>query len=53
MPEMFLKPIGEADHTFSTIFIVYRILGGIGVGLASMLSPLYIAEIAPAKSKGN
>ena len=37
---------------FSTIFIVYRILGGIGVGLASMLSPLYIAEIAPANSRG-
>lgn len=52
MPEMFIKPIGEADHTFSTIFIVYRIIGGIGVGLASMLSPLYIAEIAPAKSRG-
>ncbi|WP_066222709.1 D-xylose transporter XylE [Formosa haliotis] len=52
MPEMFIKPIGELDHTFSTIFIFYRILGGIGVGLASMLSPLYIAEIAPAKSRG-
>lgn len=52
MPEMLIAPIGELDHTFSTIFIVYRILGGIGVGLASMLSPLYIAEIAPAKSRG-
>ncbi|SHI30465.1 D-xylose transporter XylE [Algibacter luteus] len=52
MPEMFIKPIGELDHTFSTIFIFYRILGGIGVGLASMLSPLYIAEIAPADSRG-
>ena len=52
MPEMFIKPIGELDHTFSTIFIVYRVIGGIGVGLASMLSPLYIAEIAPAKSRG-
>ena len=52
MPEMLLLPIGEADHTFSTIFIVYRILGGIGVGLASMLSPLYIAEIAPANKRG-
>lgn len=52
MPEMFIKPIGELDHTFSTIFIVYRIIGGIGVGLASMLSPLYIAEIAPANSRG-
>ena len=52
MPEIFLKPIGEADHTFIYIFIVYRIIGGIGVGLASMLSPLYIAEIAPAKIRG-
>ncbi len=52
MPEMFISPIGEGDHTLSTVFIVYRIIGGIGVGLASMLSPLYIAEIAPAKSRG-
>ncbi len=52
MPEMMLKPIGEGDHTFIYIFIVYRIIGGIGVGLASMLSPLYIAEIAPAKIRG-
>ena len=52
MPEMFFRPIGEADHTFIYIFILYRILGGIGVGLASMLSPLYIAEIAPARIRG-
>jgi SP family xylose:H+ symportor-like MFS transporter len=52
MPEMFIGTLGELDHTYSTIFIVYRIIGGIGVGLASMLSPLYIAEIAPAKSRG-
>ncbi|PQJ30727.1 D-xylose transporter XylE [Nonlabens arenilitoris] len=52
IPELFIKPVGELDHTFSTIFIIYRIIGGIGVGLASMLSPLYIAEIAPAKSRG-
>jgi SP family xylose:H+ symportor-like MFS transporter len=52
MPEIFIKPIGNGDHTFIYIFIFYRILGGIGVGLASMLSPLYIAEIAPAKNRG-
>lgn len=52
MPELFLRPVGEADHTFIYIFITYRIIGGIGVGLASMLSPLYIAEIAPAKIRG-
>jgi len=33
-------------------FIFYRVLGGIGVGLASMLSPTYIAEIAPANMRG-
>lgn len=52
IPEMFLAPIGELDHTYSTVFIMYRIIGGIGVGLASMLSPLYIAEIAPAEKRG-
>jgi SP family xylose:H+ symportor-like MFS transporter len=33
-------------------FVIYRIIGGIGVGLASMISPMYIAEIAPAKIRG-
>ncbi len=33
-------------------FILFRIIGGIGVGLASMLSPMYIAEIAPATMRG-
>ena len=33
-------------------FVFYRILGGIGVGLASMLSPMYIAESAPARIRG-
>ena len=33
-------------------FVVYRIIGGMGVGLASMLSPMFIAEIAPANMRG-
>jgi len=33
-------------------FIIYRIVGGVGVGLASMLSPMYIAEIAPPSIRG-
>lgn len=32
--------------------IFYRIIGGVGVGIASMLSPMYIAEIAPARMRG-
>lgn len=51
-PEFLILPIGEGDHTFSSLFIMYRLVGGIGVGLASMLSPLYIAEISPAKIRG-
>ena len=35
-----------------TSFIIYRVIGGIGVGMASMLSPMYIAEIAPPKIRG-
>ncbi len=33
-------------------FIAFRILGGIGIGLASNLSPMYIAEVTPAGSRG-
>ncbi|GEC72319.1 MFS transporter, sugar porter (SP) family [Flavobacterium flevense] len=35
-----------------TVFIVYRIIGGLGIGLASALSPMYIAEISPSKYRG-
>ncbi|MEM9674210.1 MAG: sugar porter family MFS transporter [Bacteroidota bacterium] len=33
-------------------FIVYRIMGGIGIGLASTISPIYIAELAPSQYRG-
>jgi sugar porter (SP) family MFS transporter len=33
-------------------FIVFRLLGGIGIGIASMSTPIYIAEIAPAHLRG-
>lgn len=52
LPELFFKPIGQGDHHFLTHFVFYRILGGFGVGLASMLSPLYIAEVSPAEVRG-
>ena len=34
------------------IFIVFRIIGGVGIGLASALSPMYIAEVAPSHLRG-
>jgi len=52
-PELMLAPVGDNVGQFLTPFIIYRIIGGIGVGLASMLSPMYIAEIAPAAKRGN
>lgn len=38
-------------HQF-TVFIAWRMLGGVAIGLASNLSPMYIAEIAPAQMRG-
>jgi len=35
-----------------TLFIMARILGGIGIGLASNVSPMYIAELSPAHMRG-
>jgi len=52
-PEFPFAPIGHGGPGYMWSFIFYRIIGGIGVGLASMLSPMYIAEIAPPKIRGN
>lgn len=44
--------VGNAlAHTF-TVFIAWRMLGGVAIGLASSLSPMYISEIAPAQMRG-
>ncbi len=51
-PEFGFGPIGQMGPEALRPFIVYRILGGIGVGVASMLSPLYIAEISPSAIRG-
>lgn len=52
-PELGMGLPGSGDHTYMNLFIVYRIIGGVGVGLASMVSPMYIAEVAPADRRGN
>jgi len=48
----FISSIGSASSHALFIFIVARILGGLAVGVASILSPMYIAEISPAKYRG-
>ena len=37
----------------TTLLVIFRIIGGIAIGIASMNAPMYIAEIAPADRRGN
>lgn len=48
----FVSAVGTAIPRTLATFIFYRILGGLGVGAASMISPMYIAEISPARMRG-
>lgn len=52
VPEFGFGTIGQMGPHALWPFIFYRILGGVGVGIASMLSPLYIAEISPSAIRG-
>jgi sugar porter (SP) family MFS transporter len=47
-----ITSLGNALAASFTIFIAWRMLGGVAIGLASNLSPMYIAEIAPAQTRG-
>lgn len=47
-----ISAIWSAMASDLSIFIIARFIGGVGVGAASMLSPLYISESAPAKIRG-
>ena len=48
----FISAVGTAVPKTLTAFIIFRFLGGLGVGAASMTSPMYIAEISPAHIRG-
>ncbi len=48
----FFSAIGTALAQDWTTFIIFRFLGGIGVGVSSVTAPIYISEISPAKSRG-
>lgn len=43
---------GTAVASNFDMFVIYRIVGGVGIGLASAISPLYIAEVSPAEKRG-
>ena len=47
-----ISSCGMAFSDGLTVFIMMRFAAGIGVGMASMLSPMYIAEVSPAKMRG-
>ena len=47
-----ISAYGSAIANDLTMFIIMRLLGGIGVGAASMLCPMYISEIAPSNIRG-
>lgn len=51
-PEFLFFEYGEPTYSLLIAFNFYRILGGIGVGLASAICPMYIAEIAPSNIRG-
>ncbi|MCJ8157917.1 sugar porter family MFS transporter [Sphingomonas sp. LaA6.9] len=47
-----LSAIGAGAAGSSTIFVIARFIGGLGVGAASVLSPVYISEVTPANIRG-
>ncbi len=47
-----ISALGTGLVSHFNLFIFYRMLGGVGIGLASALSPMYIAEVAPARMRG-
>jgi MFS transporter, SP family, arabinose:H+ symporter len=48
----FFSAVGSSSAHSLSFFVVARVLGGVAVGVASIISPMYIAELAPAKYRG-
>ena len=47
-----ISAIGSGLAKTLPAFFIYRLVGGLGVGMAAMLSPMYIAEVTPARIRG-
>jgi len=48
----FISAIGSALAHHWVVFLIFRFIGGIAVGGSSVVSPMYIAEISPARVRG-
>jgi SP family arabinose:H+ symporter-like MFS transporter len=48
----FISSIGAAIAPDVNLFMLFRFLGGLGIGASSVVAPIYISEIAPAKHRG-
>jgi sugar porter (SP) family MFS transporter len=47
-----ISAVGCAFAIGFTDLVIYRLIGGLGIGVASMLSPLYISELSPSRKRG-
>lgn len=51
-PEFLFFEHGVPTMDLLVVFNIYRVIGGVGVGLASAICPMYIAEVAPSNIRG-
>lgn len=51
-PEFLFFEYGKPNFSLLIAFNIYRVIGGIGVGVASAICPMYIAEVAPSNLRG-
>ena len=47
-----ISSLGSAVSTEWSMFLMFRLVGGFGVGMSSVTAPVYISEISPANSRG-
>src|SRR3984885_554333 len=47
-----VSPMAAAAVSTVALFSIARLIGGLAIGLASVLTPVYIAEISPSKNRG-